>query len=62
MANRPTAVENGYSKVGLSPGRSPSLDGPESFEMAEQESGEEDATKVGDEIDWLEGRGNRLRL
>jgi hypothetical protein len=32
--------------------------GAESFELAEQESGDEDAVKIGtgDEVDWLDGR------
>jgi hypothetical protein len=59
------AQENGYAKLNQ---RNTSEEGPEAYELAEQEfSGEEDAVKIGgeDEVDWMggaNGTGNRMRI
>ncbi|ORY28304.1 putative membrane protein [Naematelia encephala] len=57
-ADRPEAVEAGYAKLQTRASHEP--DGPEAYEMAEQDySGEEDAVKIGteDEVDWMHRGG-----
>ena len=61
------ATENGYSKLAQNH-RPASVDGPESYELTEQDlSGEEDAIKIGteDEVNWIRRHGqqqNGVRL
>ncbi|RSH93923.1 hypothetical protein EHS25_006575 [Saitozyma podzolica] len=58
------AQENGYAKVHQHQ-RNESQDGPEAYELTEQDmSGEEDAVKIGteDEVDWMRGNGSSVRI